>query len=135
MEQLLKAYPNDVQFVYKNYPLPFHKQAMPAAKAAIAAGQQGKFWEMHDKIFSDYRNMNQASFEKWAGEIGIDVEQFKADMQSPETMALITDEMKQAQKASVRGTPTFLINGKKPAGRSFELYKQIIDGILKEKKG
>ena len=135
MEQILKAYPNDVKFVYKNYPLPFHKQAMPAAKAAIAAGKQDKFWEMHDKIFSDYRNMNQTLFEKWAGEIGIDVEQFKSDMESPQTTALITEEMKQAQKAGVRGTPTFFINGKKPSGRSFELYKQIIDGILKEKKG
>ncbi len=135
MEQILKAYPNDVKFVYKNYPLPFHKQAMPAAKAAIAAGKQGKFWEMHDKIFSDYRNMNQTLFEKWAGEIGIDVEQFKSDMESPQTTALITEEMKQAQKVGVRGTPTFFINGKKPSGRSFELYKQIIDGILKEKKG
>ena len=135
MEQILKAYPNDVKFVYKNYPLPFHKQAKPAAKAAIAAGQQGKFWEMHDKIFSDYRNMNQTLFEKWAGEIGIDVEQFKSDMESPQTTALITEEMKQAQKVGVRGTPTFFINGKKPSGRSFELYKQIIDGILKEKKG
>ena len=135
MEQILKAYPNDVKFVYKNYPLPFHKQAMPAAKAAIAAGKQGKFWEMHDKIFSDYRNMNQTLFEKWAGEIGIDVEQFKSDMESSQTTALITEEMKQAQKVGVRGTPTFFINGKKPSGRSFELYKQIIDGILKEKKG
>lgn len=135
MEQILEAYPNDVRFVYKNYPLPFHKQAMPAAKAAIAAGKQGKFWQMHDKIFADYRNMNQAAFEKWAGEIGIDVGKFKADMESPETMALITEEMKQAQGAGVRGTPTFFINGKKPVGRSFEAYKQIIDGILKAKKG
>ena len=56
-------------------------------------------------------------------------------MESPQTTALITEEMKQAQKVGVRGTPTFFINGKKPSGRSFELYKQIIDGILKEKKG
>jgi protein-disulfide isomerase len=49
----MEAYPKDVRFVYKNYPLPFHKQAMPAAKAAVAAGAQGKFWEMHDKIFEN----------------------------------------------------------------------------------
>ena len=135
MEQVLEAYPNDVKFVYKNYPLPFHNQAMPAAKAAVAAGKQDKFWEMHDKIFADYRNLNQANFEKWAGEIGIDVEKFKADMKAPETQALINTEMKQAQAGAVRGTPTFFINGKKPQGRTLELYKQIIDGILKDKKG
>ena len=133
VEQITKAYPNDVKVVYKNYPLPFHKNAMPAAKASVAAGNQGKFWEMHDKIFEDYRNLTQANFEKWATEIGINLEKFKEDMQSPATQAFITREMKQAQAGGVRGTPTFFINGKKPSGRSFELYKQIIDGILKKK--
>jgi protein-disulfide isomerase len=131
----LEAYPNDVRFVYKNYPLPFHKNAMPAAKAAVAAGRQGKFWEMHDKIFENYRALNDDFYAKAAGELGLDVEKFKKDFEAPETQALISEEMKQAQAASVRGTPTIFINGKKPQGRSLELYKGIIDGILKEKKG
>jgi protein-disulfide isomerase len=133
--QILKAYPNDVRFVYKNYPLPFHKNAMPAAKAAIAAGDQGKFWEMHDKIFENQRSLSDDFYVKTAKELGLNVEQFKKDMESPKTAELISKEMKQAQAVGVRGTPTIYINGKKPQGRSFQLYKGIIDGILKEKKG
>lgn len=123
-----------MRFVYKNYPLPFHKNAMPAAKAAVAAGKQGKFWEMHDKIFENSRTLNDDFYAKAAGEIGLDVEKFKKDMESPEVKKIIDDEMKEARVAGVRGTPTIFINGKKPQGRSFELYKSIIDAALKEKK-
>ena len=130
----MEAYPNDVRFVYKNYPLPFHKQAMPAALAAVAAGKQGKFWEMHDKIFENYRTLNDDYYAKAAGEIGIDVEKFNTDFAAAETKAFIDAEMAEARANGVRGTPTIFINGKKPQGRSFELYKGIIDGILKEKK-
>ena len=133
VEQILEAYPNDVKFVFKNYPLPFHKQAMPAAKAAVAAGKQGKFWEMHDVIFENYRSLNEELYVSTAEKLGLDVEQFKTDMNSPETAQFIQNEMKEAQKVGVRGTPTFFINGKKPQGRSFELYKSIIDQQLKEK--
>ena len=129
----MKAYPDDVKFVYKNYPLPFHKQAMPAAKAAVAAGQQDKFWEMHDKIFENYRALKDDAYATWAGELGLDVEQFNKDMASAETKAFVDKEISEARAVGVRGTPTIFINGKKPQGRSLGLYKGIIDGILKEK--
>ncbi len=135
VDQVLEAYPNDVKFVLKNYPLPFHKQAMPASKAVIAAGKQGKFWEMEKKLFENYRALADDAYGKWAEELGLDVEKFKADMASPATQALITEEMKQAGKVGVRGTPTFFINGKKPAGRSLESWKAVIDEIIKKKKG
>ena len=136
VDQLLEAYPNDVKFVFKNYPLPFHKQAMPAAQAAIAAGKQGQenFWKMHDKIFENYRALSDDKYPVWAGEIGIDVEQFKKDFASPEVKKMIDTEMAEGRTAGVRGTPTIFINGKKPQGRSFQLYKSIIDEQLKAKK-
>ncbi len=134
MKQVTDAYPKDVRFIYKNYPLPFHKEAMPAAKAAIAAGKQGKFFEMHDKLFENYRTLSAEFYVKTAGEIGLDVEKFKKDMNDPATQALVDQEMKEAREADVRGTPTIFINGKKPQGRSFELYKSIIDDALKAKK-
>jgi len=134
VDQVLKAYPNDVKFVYKNYPLPFHKQAMPAAKAAVAAGNQGKFWEMHDKIFENYRALADDSYAKFAAEIALNVDQFKKDFDSEATKAFIDKEMAQARNAAVRGTPTIFIDGKKPQGRSFDLYKQVIDEALKQKK-
>jgi protein-disulfide isomerase len=133
VDQVLEAYPNDVKFVFKNYPLPFHKQAMPAAQASVAAGKQGKFWEMHDKIFENYRTLSDDGYAKWAAEIGIDVEKFKKDFASAETKAFIDKEMTQARGAGVRGTPTIFINGKKPQGRSLGLYKGIIDEELKAK--
>ena len=132
VDQIVKAYPNDVKFVYKNYPLPFHPQAMPAAKAAIAAGKQGKFFEMHDKIFENQKTLSAEFYPTAAKELGLDVEKFKKDMESPEVAQQIQQEMAEAQKADVRGTPTIFINGKKPQGRSFELYKQIIDEQLKK---
>jgi protein-disulfide isomerase len=134
VHQILDAYPNDVRFVFKNYPLPFHQQAMPAAKAAIAAGKQGKFFEMHDKLFENIKALAPDKYEVWAGEIGLDVAKFKADMEAPETAAQVTAEMKEAGDVGVRGTPSFFINGKQPAGRSFELYKSIIDEEIKAKK-
>ena len=134
IKQVTDAYPNDVRFVYKNYPLPFHKDAMPAAKAAVAAGNQGKFFEMHDKLFENYRTLTEEVFIKSAQEIGLDVERFKKDMADPATQAMIDQDMKDAREADVRGTPTILINGKKPQGRSFELYKGIIDEAIKAKK-
>ena len=64
LDQVIAAYPNDVRFIYKNYPLPFHNQAMPAAKAAVAAGSQGKFFEMHDKLFENSRALGDELFVK-----------------------------------------------------------------------
>lgn len=133
VKQVVEAYPNDVRVVYKNYPLPFHKQAMPAAKAAVAAGKQGKFWQMHDKLFENYRTLSDEAYAKFAEEIGIDVAKFKTDMASDEVQKLVDQDMKDATAAEVRGTPTFYINGKKPQGRSFDLYKSIIDQQLKAK--
>ncbi|HYB98284.1 MAG TPA: thioredoxin domain-containing protein [Candidatus Limnocylindrales bacterium] len=134
IKQITEAYPNDVRVVYKNYPLPFHQHAMPAAKAAIAAGKQGKFWEMHDKLFENYRTLSDEKYIEFATQLGLNIDKFKADMAAPETAALISEEMKQAGQVGVRGTPSFFINGKQPAGRSFELYKSIIDEELKAKK-
>jgi protein-disulfide isomerase len=134
VHQILDAYPKDVQFVFKNYPLPFHPNAMPAAKAAVAAGKQGKFFEMHDLLFANQRTLTPENYEKWAKELGLDVEKFKKDMEAPEVAAQITNEMKEAGEVGVRGTPSFFIDGKQPAGRSFELYKSIIDENLKNTK-
>jgi protein-disulfide isomerase len=133
IDQILEAYPDDVRFSYKNYPLPFHNQAMPAAKAAVAAGKQGKFFEMHDLLFENFRTLSEEKFIEFAGTIGIDVEQFKTDLASPDVAAQVTAEMDEAGKNGVRGTPTVFINGKKPSGRSFELYKSIIDAEIKAK--
>ncbi len=133
IDQITAAYPKDVRFVYKNFPLSFHPNAMPAAKAAVAAGKQNKFWPMHDEIFKNSSKLTPESYAIFAKTIGLDVAQFNKDMESPEVQAQIAEEMKEAAAAAVRGTPTFYINGKKPTGRSLELYKSIIDEEIKKK--
>lgn len=135
MDQLVEAFPNDLQVVYKHYPLRFHKNAMPAAKASVAAGKQGKFWEMHDKIMEKYNALSDEYYLASAAELGLDIEKFTRDMADPATQAMIEADMQLGARSDVRGTPTFYINGKKATGsRSFESYKAIMEGILKEKK-
>lgn len=135
MDQLLEAYPNDLQVIYKHYPLNFHKNALPAAKASVAAGKQGKFWEMHDLIMEKYNALSEEYYIASAEQLGLDVDQFKRDMADPSTQKMIDEDMQLAARSGVRGTPTFFINGKKATGsRSFESYKAIMDQILKEKK-
>ena len=77
LKQLLEAYPNDVKVVFKHNPLPFHPDAKLAAQATIAAHEQGKFWEMHDKLFANQRALNDENYVKWAQELELDVEKFK----------------------------------------------------------
>src|SRR5581483_4276397 len=74
---LEKDYGKDVRVVWKNNPLPFHPNALPAAEAAMAAAEQGKFWEMHDKIFADQQHLDAATYEKYAGELGLNMNKFK----------------------------------------------------------
>lgn len=136
----MKEFPKDVNFVYKNYPLPatMHPQAMPAAKAAVAAQKQGKFWEMHDKIFQNSRALGNDKYKEFAKEIGLDVAKFEKDFDSPEVQKQIDEEMVAARAADVTGTPTFFVNGKRVANRSVEGFKDMINSALKadaEKKG
>lgn len=134
MDQVLKAYPNEVKFVYKEFPLSsIHQNALNAAKAAVAAQKQGKFWEMHDKLFANQRALSPDNLKQYAQEIGLDVAKFEKEMTSPEVQKQIDADMKLAQEADVRGTPTLFLNGKRVMNRSFEGLKQVIDEALKQK--
>lgn len=134
MDQVLKAYPNEVKFVYKELPLTsIHQNALNAAKAVAAAQKQGKFWEMHDKLFANQRALLPDNLKQYAQEIGLDVAKFEKDMTSPEVQKQIDADMKLAQDAEVRGTPTMFLNGKRVMNRSFEGLKQMIDEALKQK--
>lgn len=134
MDQVLKAYPNEVKFVFKEFPLTsIHQNALNAAKAVAAAQKQGKFWEMHDKLFANQRALLPDNLKQYAQEIGLDVAKFEKDMTSPEVQKQIDADMKLAQDAEVRGTPTMFLNGKRVMNRSFEGLKQMIDEALKQK--
>ena len=134
MDQVLKDYPKEVKFVYKEFPLTsIHQNALNASKAALAAKKQGKFWEMHDKLFANQRALAPDNLKQYAQEIGLNVDQFDKDMASPEVQKQIDEETKLANEAQVTGTPTLFLNGKRVMNRSVDGLKQMIDEALKAK--
>lgn len=101
----------DVLYIYKNFPLTsIHPEAMPAAKAAWAAGQQDKFWLYHDGLFAFQDKLGEEYYVSLAKEIGLDMEKFERDRNSPEAQAAIDQDTKLAESLQVRGTPTFFLN-------------------------
>ena len=132
---MLQAYPTDVNFVYKQFPLPatMHPNALPASKSAVAAGKQGKFWEMHDIMFKNNRELTYDKLKEYAGQIGLDVARWEKDYNSPDVQSQIDKEKSEGAAADVQGTPTFFVAGKRVANRSLDGFKQMIDDALKAK--
>jgi protein-disulfide isomerase len=134
VDQVLKAYPKDVNFVYKQFPLTtIHPFALGAAKAAVAAGKQGKFWEMHDLMFANNRELGVDKLKEYAGKAGCDVPKWEKDFNDPATQAQVDKEVKDAQAADVQGTPTFFVGGKRVQNRSLDGFKQMIDDQVQKK--
>ncbi|MCB9733499.1 MAG: thioredoxin domain-containing protein [Deltaproteobacteria bacterium] len=132
VKQIEQTYGDSVKVTFLHQPLSFHQNAMPAATAAVAAMKQGKFWEMHDKLFANQSSLNQQSFESWAKELGLDVEQFKKDMADPATKDFIEKNQAIAMAVGATGTPSFFINGKSLRGaQPFEQFKAVIDEEIK----
>jgi protein-disulfide isomerase len=112
-DSLVERFPGQVRFVYKNYPLKEkHPHAEAAAKAAIAAGAQGKFWEMHHKLFASRGKLEQTDIEDYAKQLGLDIAKLRADMNAPATLERLEKDVKQAEGLGLSGTPFILINGR-----------------------
>ncbi len=122
-----------MQIVFKHLPLSIHSKAAAAHAAAEAAFLQGKFWEMHDKIFAEQRAMSPAKYEQWAQEIGLDVEKFKKDLASAGVKKRIDADKRDAASLGVTGTPAFFVNGRYLSGaQPFDSFKRLIDEALKK---
>lgn len=123
-----------VNVVFKNFPLSFHQNAKPAAKAALAAKEQGndKFWAMMEKVFANQQNLSDDNYKKWAKEIGLNVPKFEKDLKSNDGKyeeAIKADMDLGTNTAQVRGTPSIFVGG-------WELRERSVQGIknlLKEK--
>lgn len=102
-----------VRFVFKNYPLPAHEHADPAARAAVAAGVQGKFWEMHDQLFTHQETLTNGDIEGFAKKLGLDLDKFKADWVSNDTKDKVAKDKEAGSRAGITGTPSIFINGRK----------------------
>ncbi len=131
LEQVLEKNPQTVKLVFKNMPLNFHQMAMPAARAALAAGEQGKFWEFHDRLFAE-KKLSPEVIMQIAQDLKLDIPRFEKDMASPMIQAKINKDLMDAQKAGVTGTPAAFINGRLPKQRSLEAFQAIIDDELKK---
>lgn len=131
VDQIMATYGDKVRIIFKNMPLAFHKDAPLAAEAAFAAGTQGKFWEMHKILFANNKNLKREALEEYAKQIGLNMDQFKADLDSQKFKAQVDKEAAEGKGAGLSGTPSFVINGKKFVGaQPFENFKKEIDAAL-----
>jgi len=132
IKRLSEEFSDQIQIVYRHFPLPQHPQARPAAYAAEAAGGQGKFWEMHDLIFenqSAWSNKRNASeiFEGYASQLGLDMEKFRVDVDSDDLKDKVSNDYKSGIASGVNSTPTFFLNGRQLQNpRSYDEFRNII---------
>lgn len=113
---IVRQFPKDVKLVFKQFPLDFHAQAEFAAEAALAAQAQGKFWEMHDKMYAGFPDLRVSTILRYAREIGLDMNRFTSELDSHKYRARVQSEEKEGENDGVGGTPTFFINGQKYNG-------------------
>jgi len=113
VKQLTEKYKDSLFFAYRNYPLPSHAMAKPAARAAEAANIQGKYWEMHDALFTKQSELSTSFISSEAARLGLNMEQFTQDMQSTTLETSITNDIAVGDAIGISATPTFYLNGKK----------------------
>jgi protein-disulfide isomerase len=120
-----------VKFVYRDFPLDFHKSAQKAAEAAQCAGDQGKYWEFHDKIFENQPSLNLENLKQWAVDLGLNTNEFNQCLDSGKHYEEVQKDMKDGADAGVRGTPAFFINGVFLSGaQPFSAFEKIIEEEL-----
>jgi len=133
LHDLLKAYPTQVRLSFKNYPLPFHTESALAHEAALAAREQGKFWEMYDLLYSGQDKLSREDLLKKAQLLHLDMAKFTADLDSHRFKATVDADRQEGDRLGVDGTPFFFINGHAVSG-AVELseFKKMIDAALRE---
>ena len=133
IEALLKAFPQQVKLVFKQYPLEIHSEAYLAASAALAAHKQGKFWAMHNAMFQHHSDLKRPALLALAKQNGLDLKRFEADMDSKEIKDAIAKDIRDGDAARVEGTPTIFIDGKRYNDQiDMTHLKPLIDAELKK---
>lgn len=136
MTEAVKAYPEKVNYVVKNFPLNFHKNAESAAKAAFAALEQGKYFEMVDALLKNSKNLNEDKYKELAENLGLDMEKFLKDYKekNEKWQSYIEKDKALGVKVDVKGTPSYYINGRKTRARNAQDFKKEIGKILTKEK-
>jgi protein-disulfide isomerase len=135
VQQVLSTYGDKIRFVYRNYPLPSHPNARPAAEAAQCANEQGKFWEYHDRLFADQTKLSDADLKASAAALGMDAPKFNTCLDSHKYKTRIDTDLQAGNEAGVNGTPAFFVNGRLLNGaQPYEEFKRVIDEELAAKR-
>jgi protein-disulfide isomerase len=136
-EELLKEYDSRVRIIFRHFPLSAHEHAREASLAAEAAGLQGHFWEMHDVLYHEQAAWSKAPnarelFESYAGTVGLDVDQFKKDMDGEQAKARVDSDVARAESLEIKMTPTLYINGQPvdPKDKNPEGVRAAINAVL-----
>ncbi len=136
LQQVLDKYPKKFKLVFKHFPPASHKFGITAATAALAAHAQGKFWEFHDKLFENYRALNDAKIQEIAKELELDMEGFNRDMRDPSIQNLVARDIEDGQQIGLEGfpLPIIFVNGKLPKQGSLQGIEDLIEAELKKEK-
>jgi len=127
LDSIVKTYPEKVKVVFKHFPLSFHKQAIAAHTAALAAGRQGRFFDYKYKLALKYRKLNDSTYLALAENIGLDMEAFKIEFKKEkEARIFINRDIALGRRLGVTGTPTLFANGKRVKNRSFGGLERLI---------
>lgn len=131
VNELKASYGDRVRFVFRQFPLSFHQQAHLASQAALAANAQGKFWEYHDKLFANQKALGRQDLEKYAEELGLDMDAFRKALDEGTYKATVDAELELGGEVFVSGTPSVFVNGTRIAnGTDTASIKAEIDKAL-----
>jgi protein-disulfide isomerase len=135
VQKVFDTYGDKVRIVFRDYPLPFHPQARPAAEAAACANAQGKFWEYNKKLFDNQSALAETNLKAYAKDLGLDTAKFDECLAKKPHSAAIDKDIADGVAAGVNGTPAFFINGRSLSGaQPFEKFKEVIDEELANAK-
>jgi len=131
LERIAQAYPDKVRIVFRDFPLPMHPEAQPAAEAAKCAQEQGQFWAYHDKLFLSQAQLGGESYKKFAEELGLDAQRFAACYDEGKYRQDVMVATRDGQQHGVTGTPAFFVNGRFFSGAMpFERFQAVIEEEL-----
>ncbi|MGE0041948.1 MAG: thioredoxin domain-containing protein [Vicinamibacterales bacterium] len=131
IERLREAYPDKIKVVFKDFPLPSHPLAPKAGEAAHCAGDQGKYWEMHDRLFANQNQLEVPALKQHAAAIGLDQAKFDECLDSGKFGDIMNADMEEGQKLGVSSTPTLYINGRPVVGaQPYEYFQQVVEEEL-----
>lgn len=130
LKELMKEFGGQVKFVFRNFPLSeMHQYAKVAAIAAEAANLQGKFWEMHDAIYENQRDLNENLLMKLAEQLKLNIPQFEKDLESLELAEKVDSDFESGVMSGVNGTPSFFVNGNKFNGGAADLLELVRENM------